>query len=113
MAMDSVFLTITCILASLAQAESLRGGHHTTTRVEAYDRDEFVPIVFLGGRFARVEIIGDGDTDLDLYVYDAASNLVAKDDDNRDYCIATWTPTRTQAYTIVVVNLGDVYNKYV
>ena len=61
---------------------------------------------------ARVTVEGDGDTDLDLYIYDENNNLIAKDDDNIDYCICTWTPKWTGTFKIKIVNRGSVYNRY-
>lgn len=82
------------------------------TSVNAFSTDRFEPIWFRAGEFARVTVSGDGDTDLDLYVYDAAGNLVARDDDRTDQCIATWVPRRSGWFYIQVVNLGSVYNAY-
>jgi hypothetical protein len=111
-AMLIVVLTITTTLASLAHADSEFGGGYIITRVEAYDFDLYYPIVFTGGERAMVEVIGDEDTDLDLYVYDSNGDLVAFDESESDHCIVSWTPERTEHYTIVIVNLGDVYNEY-
>lgn len=67
---------------------------------------------FRGGEPACVVISGDGDTDLDVYVYSPNNTLVAKDDDYTDQCVAAWTPGKTQTYTIKVVNRGRVSNLY-
>lgn len=61
--------------------------------------------------WAEVTAIGDGDTDLDLYVYDQRGNLVAIDDDLTDYCVASWIPEYRQRYQIVILNRGSVYNR--
>lgn len=62
---------------------------------------------------AAVTIRGDGDTDLDLYVYNRFGQLVAADDDGTDLCIVRWVPASSGMVTIRVVNLGSVYNDYV
>jgi hypothetical protein len=69
-------------------------------------------IAFRGGEVAEVIVNGDGDTDLDLYIYDQFGNLVALDDDRTDYCVARWLPRRSQVYRVVIENLGSVYNEY-
>ena len=69
-------------------------------------------IKFRGGEIAYVAVSGDGDTDLDLYIYDQYGNLITKDDDYTDTCLCTWTPRRTATYKIKIVNRGDVYNAY-
>ncbi len=73
---------------------------------------DYYNITFRGGETASVLVSGDGDTDLDLYIYDQYGNLVAKDDDYTDTCLCTWTPRRTATYRIKIVNRGGVYNHY-
>ncbi|MBL8851849.1 MAG: hypothetical protein JNG89_19410 [Planctomycetaceae bacterium] len=67
---------------------------------------------FHGGELAEVIIMGDGDTDLDLFVYDENGNLVASDTDTLDFCVCQWTPNWTGEFTVVVTNLGSVYNQF-
>lgn len=67
---------------------------------------------FRAGEIARVAVVGDGDTDLDLYVYDANGNLITKDDDPTDNCAVAFTPYWTSEFRIIVVNRGGVYNNY-
>ena len=80
-------------------------------RVEAYSSYTDY-ILFEGDERARVTINGDGDCDLDLYIYNPEGVLVAKDDDNTDYCVASWVPNYRKSYKIVVVNRGRVYANY-
>ena len=58
-------------------------------------------------------MFGDGDTDLDLFVYDDQGNLVAFDDDLTDACVAFWLPETSGTFEIEIVNLGSVYNEFV
>ena len=60
-------------------------------RVEARSID-FYNITFEGGELAQVLVDGDGDTDLDLYVFDSEGNLVASDTDLTDVCLGSWLP---------------------
>lgn len=69
-------------------------------------------ITFRGGEWASVIVEGDGDTDLDVYVYDSYGDIVASDTDITDYCVVRWFPRRTGTYRIVVRNLGSVWNLY-
>jgi len=69
-------------------------------------------IGFTAGEVAEVSVIGDGDSDLDLYIYDSDGGLVAKCVDGSDRCYLTWRPTRSMVYRIEVHNLGKVFNKY-
>lgn len=68
---------------------------------------------FVAGELAEVLVSGDGDTDLDLYVYDSNNNLIAKDIDYSDDCYVRWVPAWTGRYTIRIVNRGPVYNRFV
>lgn len=68
---------------------------------------------FRGGELAVVTVIGDGDTDLDLYVYDNNGNLITRDQDYTDDCVVTFVPRWTGTFYIKIVNRGSVYNNYV
>lgn len=87
------------------------GPKESKTSVKANGTDRF-EVSFNGGEMAQVTVAGDGDTDLDLYVYDANGNLVAKDDGSSDNCTCRWYPRWDGKFTIKVVNRGDVYNVY-
>jgi len=69
-------------------------------------------ILFEGGTIAEVLISGDGDTDLDLYIYDENGNFIAKDDDYSDDCLVRFVPKWTGSFKIKVINRGRVYNDY-
>ena len=74
---------------------------------------DFYQIYFRGNEVAHVEVKGDGDTDLDCYVYDQNRNLVAQDIDSTDYCVLNWVPRWTGPFTLFIKNQGDVSNVYV
>jgi hypothetical protein len=72
-------------------------------------------IIFKANELAEFFVIGDGDTDLDLFVYDADGKLVASDEDPSDrasdLCVCRWTPKNEQEYKIVIKNLDKkLYN---
>jgi hypothetical protein len=67
---------------------------------------------FHAGELAMVTVIGDGYTDLDLYVYDESGNLIASDTDDSDDCVVTWVPRWTGQFTIKVVNRGYTHNSF-
>lgn len=66
---------------------------------------------FRGGELARVLVSGDGDSDLDLYIYDENNNLICKDDDATDDMVCQWSPRWTGDFLIRVRNRG-VANEY-
>ena len=69
-------------------------------------------MTFRGGELAHVDIVGDGDTDLDVYIYDENGNLIDRDTDYDDRPCVMWTPRWTGTFVIKIQNLGRVYNQY-
>jgi hypothetical protein len=98
-------------LASLAQAGPVRDNVFDDGRVQAHSTVTYTE-VFVGGASASIELSGDGDTDLDLFVLDSAGNVIASNTNYTDKASLTFTPSRTGPLRIVVENLGDVYNDY-
>ncbi len=88
------------------------GEKYASSSVNAGATDVY-NISFRGGELAIVTVIGDGDTDLDLYVYDNNGNLIDSDNDYTDDCVCTWTPRWTGNFRIKIVNRGNVYNRYI
>lgn len=110
---DPAYLAMIKKLENTTQTRGAVGGpKRGVYSVAAYSTDVFV-VKFYANERATVVVSGDGDTDLDLYIYDDNGNLIAKDDDYSDDCIVNWTPRRTGQFTIKVVNRGNVYNQYV
>ena len=92
----------------------LLGGARTTgtaTVLAAIQRIVY-SITFNGGELAEIAVVGDGDTDLDLHVYDQYGNRICSDTDpsDRNYC--SWIPSWTGDFRIAVENHGRVYNNY-
>lgn len=67
---------------------------------------------FRGGEIGVVSLVGDGSTDLDVFVYDEAGRLVAQGIGLTDVEVVTFTPARTARYRIEVRNLGNVRNRF-
>ena len=70
-------------------------------------------ISFRRGEAAYVVVSGDGDTDLDLFVYDQNGNFITSDQSSIDDCAVSFIPRWTGNFYIQVKNLGRVYNRYV
>lgn len=88
------------------------GPRSTTDRVLSNSTDVW-EIAFRGGERGSIRVDGDGDTDLDCYVYNSAGTLVAYDNDLTDYCILDWYQASTANIRLEIRNLGDVYNQYI
>lgn len=67
---------------------------------------------FWSNELAEILVSGDGDTDLDLYVYDENGNLIVSDTDYTDDCYVRFAPRWTGLFRIKIVNRGGVYNNY-
>lgn len=67
---------------------------------------------FWANEIAEIVVSGDGDTDLDLYVYDENGNLITSDTDYTDDCYVRFCPRWTGLFRIKIVNRGGVYNRY-
>lgn len=110
--MASLVVLMATVSAGPAALAGRSGGPASTMdRVQAFDTDVYA-MQFAGGRTARIVVDGDGDTDLDLFVYDEFGNLIDSDTDGTDYCVASWTPAWTGTFRIEIRNFGDVYNQY-
>lgn len=91
---------------------STRGAIAHRDSVNARSYDDYA-ISFYGGEVARIAVVGDGDTDVDLYVYDENGHLIAKDDDRTAECVVEFVPRWTGPFRVRVVNNGYVYSNYI
>ncbi len=85
-----------------------RGGQ--LARVQAYSTASWELWGNVGERIT-VTVQGDGDTDLDLFVY-AGDRLVVSDTGPIDVARVTFTVTGSGYFVVKVKNLGSVYNEY-
>ncbi len=69
-------------------------------------------IVYNAGEQADFSIRGDGDTTLNLVVMDDNGTVIRRTIGPGDSAHISWPVSRTQTYTIAVVNEGGVYNQY-
>lgn len=108
---NKTYLTMISDIESIKYRGRTLGPARTSSDVNAHSSDTY-RITYNGGELAEILIVGDGDTDLDLYVYDKDGNQVCKDIDTTDTMYCSWTPRRTGKFRIKIKNLGDVYNAY-
>ena len=110
--MRRLFATaIALVLSANALAGATEGPQVASTQVMAQSTDTFTTS-FRGNELASIAISGDGDTDLDLYVYDENGNLIASDLGSTDQAVVSFTPAWTGPFRIEVKNRGYVYNNY-
>jgi len=97
--------------AGALHAEPVQGSIFHTDAVLARHIDTYT-VTLRAGETTRIQVSGDGDTDLDLFVYDQNGNLIASDTDYTDDCVVTVTPRWTGVFYVRIVNRGSVYNQY-
>lgn len=93
------------------RAGRVGGAGAASARVEAFSTVVYQER-FVGGEVAAISLRGDGDTDLDLYVYDENGNLVAHSAGYSDRESVAWMPRWTGTFRIEVRNLGGVWNRF-
>lgn len=64
------------------------------------------------GEYLQIALLGDGDGDIDCYLYDKDDNLVGKDNDRQDNCSIQGTVTGSR-YKLKVVNSSDSSSLFV
>jgi hypothetical protein len=100
-------------IAKAGQTRGAVGGpQYLEARVSANSSKEYT-CRFWANELAEVAVLGDGDTDLDLYIYDSNGNLIAYDTDYTDQCYCRWVPAWTDTFIIKIVNRGSVYNAFI
>lgn len=100
----------TCALLLLVLAAPAFAQFYRVARVPAYDSHTWR--VGAPAGFTSVIVDGDGDTDLDCWVYDRFGTLLGSDTDGTDLCIIAFNHRSSGVLEIVISNLGGVYNEY-
>jgi len=79
--------------------------------LEAYQIDTW-EFYFEGKKPAEIIIAGNGNGNLDVFLYDENDNNFAWDNGPTDNCKLEWHPEKGQTFKIEVLNLGDSPNNY-
>jgi hypothetical protein len=69
-------------------------------------------IPFFGAALAEVAVIGDGDGNLDLTIFDDGGAPICLAGGPGDIAYCDWVPARNGSFTVTVTNLGPVENTY-
>ena len=106
------------LIESIERVESQEGRGRRSGPAYHVDRvsarsNHTYSLTFAGGNRAMIAVIGDGDTDLDLLVYDENQNLVCSDTDYTDRTVCSFTPAWTGNFRVTISNVGYVWNQYV
>jgi len=97
------------------EAKPIDEGKAEEYKGKAYDVKEkgevAITLTFPAGKKASVTIKSDKKSDINLFVYDSAKKLVAKDDSPGPDCDLNFTPKEAGKFTLVVRNLGPGDNR--
>ena len=106
----ATILVTAAALHSVAAPAALAQAISDSYRVEANDTD-WISLRVCGASDLLVR--GDGDTDLDFWIYDSRNRLVHSDIDTTDVTFAELRPAgECERFRMRVSNLGDVWNRY-
>ena len=60
---------------------------------------------------AIITVVGDGSSDIDLYIFDLDCNLITSNRGESDICVCRWVSTATCDYYVAIKNWGSTSNK--
>lgn len=87
--------------------------HNLSGRVSSEDTKSYTySAAEQSGSEVVLTLHGDGDTDLDIEVFDSAGNRIASSAGSDDHERVTFFSAAGREYEIVISNLGDVYNDF-
>ncbi len=98
-------LSLTALTAGAAEVT----GWMTSGRIFPGERN--VHTIWVGANDNYVIVDGDGDTDLDCWLYGPDGQRVSSDTDATDYCVLA--APGIGRHRVAIRNLGSVYNDYV
>jgi hypothetical protein len=99
--------------AALEQPRGTENGPKTHSMVAGARATNVYREQFSASEPATVLISGDGDTNLDLYVFDERGARICAAERLEDVEICRWQPQGNGTYSIHVVNRGTAENQYV
>ena len=97
--------------ATASVASPIPGPWRSVTSVNAFDSD-FYTTTLRGGEYTAITIIGDGDTDLNVAVYNAAGQRITGTTGRGDKFTLRFVPSASGTYRIEVRNHGGIHNNY-
>jgi hypothetical protein len=97
--------------ASTALADPIGGNRHYSGLLTPGNSDTYFVSVN-GQEYTDFRVTGDGNSDLDCYVYDSSGSLVSSDTDYTDTCAMRISARYEATVRLVVKNNGRLYDAY-
>jgi hypothetical protein len=98
-----------CLLGALSVTQVACAEFIWRDRVEAGASVE-LEVQFQVGQTVQIFGVGDGDTDVDYFIFDRKGNSLASDARVSDAGYCEFVAPYTGTYVIELRNLGDIYN---
>lgn len=109
--MKTALILLATLIPSIALADPTMGPATHRDVVSPGEVDQHY--IYLNGReTTRFVVQGDGDGDIDCFIFDDNDRLVARDSDQFDNCLIDVTPRYTAQFSIKVVNNGRIASAY-
>lgn len=99
--------------APLAPSGTYTGSAKYTISTVSGGFTDVYEIGFAANDLAELGVLGDGDTDLDIAIFDEYGNRIAADTSSTDLGIVSWTPRWSGNFRIEIRNNGAVPNHYI
>lgn len=92
--------------------DSISGPIRHLDRVGGNSTDIFAGLKFRGNEEAIIGVVGQGNADLDCWVYDQGGHLIRSDTDGTATCALRWVPSWTGTFTLKVRNYSSSASNY-
>jgi hypothetical protein len=102
---NKVYTDLADAIGSTRPKGVVGGPKKAVTTIAGHASDLYIE-TFAGGEVAAVLVKGDGNSDLDLFVYDENGNLIIYDDSKGDEAYCEWVPKWTGPFQLKVKNAG-------
>jgi hypothetical protein len=109
---EDAYLKLIAALEKKVGTRSPVGGTKRTYETVLANSTDSYAVSLRAQERTYIEVYGDGDTDLDLYVYDENGNLIVKDESSSYNAAVYLVPKWTGRFYVKVKNCGRVYNDY-
>ena len=108
----ATFAAVTAFATHATAMSPVKGEVLGTDCVLGYQTNQY-EVTLWGGEVTTIEMLGNGNSDLDFFVYDAWGRLVIKDIDRTDAAAFLILPASTGKYYIHVENRGARANAFI